>query len=100
MTSPSHAATQLTHDDIRRKRIKIRAWRRGLRELDILIGGFVDARLETLTHTEINALEGLLDLPDTELLSWLCGGALPPPEYDCDLLRQIIAFHTHSGPIH
>jgi antitoxin CptB len=100
MTSPPHADAQPAHDEIRRKRIKIRAWRRGMRELDILIGGFVDVRLEMLTHAEIDALEELLNLPDTQLLSWLCGGSLPPPEYDCDILHQIIAFHTHSGPIH
>ncbi|MCB1523121.1 MAG: succinate dehydrogenase assembly factor 2, partial [Rhodoblastus sp.] len=33
----------MTADDLdtRRRAIKIRAWRRGMREMDILIGGFV-----------------------------------------------------------
>jgi antitoxin CptB len=86
--------------DIRRRRIRIRAWRRGLRELDILLGGFVDARVETLGDADLAELEELLDLPDTELLSWLAGGAPPPPERDTALFRAIIAFHTHDGPIH
>jgi antitoxin CptB len=86
--------------DIRRRRIKIRAWRRGLRELDILMGGFVDARVDSLSEAELAELEELLELQDAELLNWLSGVAPPPPERDTALLRAIIAFHTHEGPIH
>ncbi|MEK4035522.1 succinate dehydrogenase assembly factor 2 [Methylocystis sp. IM2] len=86
--------------DIRRRRIKVRAWRRGMRELDILMGGFVDARVDALAEAELDELEALLDLPDAEVLSWLAGGAAPPPERDTALLRAIISFHTHDGPIH
>jgi antitoxin CptB len=86
--------------DIRRRRIRIRAWRRGLRELDILMGGFVDASVDALGDAELVELEELLDLPDAELLSWLAGGVAPPPERDTALLKAIIAFHTHDGPIH
>lgn len=89
-----------SESDIRRRRIRIRAWRRGMRELDILMGGFVDARIDVLSEPEVAELEELLDLPDAELLSWLAGGASPPPERDTALLRAIIAFHTHDGPIH
>lgn len=89
----------MNNEEIRRKRIRVRAWRRGMRELDILLGNFVDARLETLSPTALEALEVLLDLPDTELLSWL-SGTNPPREYDTELFREIITFHTHSGPIH
>lgn len=86
--------------DVRRRRIRIRAWRRGLRELDILMGGFVDARVDALSDSELSELEELLDLPDAEVLSWLAGGVTPPPERDTALLKAIIAFHTHDGPIH
>ncbi len=86
--------------DIRRRRIRIRAWRRGLRELDILMGGFVDARVDVLGDAELAELETLLDLPDAEVLSWLAGGVVPPPERNTALLKAIIAFHTHDGPIH
>jgi antitoxin CptB len=100
MTSLSSASEAAADDEIRRKRIRIRAWRRGLRELDILVGGFVDARLDTLAGGELDELESLLDLPDAELLGWLAGVTLPPPERDTPLLRKIVAFHTHAGPIH
>ena len=100
MTSFPLAGDTATDDEIRRRRIRIRAWRRGMRELDILIGGFVDARLEALGADELDELEALLDLPDAELLGWLAGVTSPPPERDTPLLRKIVAFHTHAGPIH
>lgn len=88
-----------TPEELRRRRIRIRAWRRGMRELEILLGGFVDAHLNALDAGELKELETLLDAPDAEVLSWLCG-VTPPPGRDTALLRAIIAFHTHAGPIH
>ncbi|QGM94910.1 succinate dehydrogenase assembly factor 2 [Methylocystis rosea] len=87
-------------DDMRRRRIRVRAWRRGMREMDILLGGFVDARVETLPAQALDELETLLDLPDAAVFQWLSGAEQPPAEHDTPLLRQIIAFHTHDGPIH
>ena len=100
MTSSPLADDTATEDEIRRKRIRIRAWRRGMRELDILVSGFVDARIDTLVSAELDELETLLDLPDAELLGWLAGVTQPPPERDTPLLQKIVAFHTHTGPIH
>lgn len=97
---PMDADNAPSEDDIRRRRIRIRAWRRGMREMDILMGGFVDARLHALTAGELDELERLLDLPDDELFRWLCGAEAPPTERDTPLLAQIKAFHTHEGPIH
>ncbi|MFN3389587.1 MAG: succinate dehydrogenase assembly factor 2, partial [Allosphingosinicella sp.] len=51
-------------EDIRRKRIRVRAWRRGMREMDILMGGFVEERLATLGEAELTEFEALLELPD------------------------------------
>ena len=100
MTSLPSAREAAADDEIRRKRIRIRAWRRGLRELEILIGGFVDASLDSLAPAELDELESLLDLPDAELLGWLAGVTPPPPGRDTPLLRKIVTFHTHAGPIH
>jgi antitoxin CptB len=87
-------------DDIRRRRIRVRAWRRGLREMDILMGRFVDARVEALPAEALAELETLLDLPDAAVFRWLSGAEPAPAEHDTPLLRQIIAFHRHDGPIH
>lgn len=86
-------------EDIRRKRIRMRAWRRGMREMDILMGSFVDARLAALAGPDLDEMERLLDLPDDALYRWLSGAEPAPQSHDTALLRQIIAFHSHSGPI-
>jgi antitoxin CptB len=86
--------------DIRRRRIRVRAWRRGMREMDLLLGSFVDSEIERLDGAEIAELEALLDVPDSDLFSWLCGTSPPPAPHDTPLFRKISAFHTHEGPIH
>jgi antitoxin CptB len=78
--------------DIRRRRIRFRAWRRGLRELDILLGGFVDAAVGSLDAIEIAALESLLDAEDEDVYRWLSRTAPVPPVHDTPLFRKIIAF--------
>ncbi len=86
--------------DLRRRRIRIRAWRRGMREMDIILGGFVDAALDGLDAADIAALEALLDVDDDVAFRWFSGAERPPPQHDTPLFRKIAAFHAHEGPIH
>ncbi len=57
----------------RRKRIRYRAWHRGTKELDLLIGSFVDGHLEDLNRAQLDRFEALLELPEPLLYSWLVG---------------------------
>lgn len=86
--------------DVRRRAIRIRAWRRGMREMDILIGGFVDAKLSALDERDITDLEVFLDAPDQRAFSWLAGSEPVPAEWDTPVFRKIVEFHRHNGPIH
>ncbi|MBN8995646.1 MAG: succinate dehydrogenase assembly factor 2 [Rhizobiales bacterium] len=78
---------------LRRRRLKFRAWHRGMQEVDILLGRFADAHLEGLDEDGLTGFEALLDVPDQDILAWISHQAEPPPEDDTPLLRQIIAFH-------
>src|SRR6202045_2487805 len=62
-------------DDLatRRKRLSFRAWHRGMREVDLLLGRFADAHLAELAADELSAFEALLDVPDQDVLAWLIG---------------------------
>lgn len=82
----------------RRKRLRFRAWHRGMRETDILLGTFCDGIIERLKEEEIAEFEHLLDVPDRDLMAWVMGENSPPPEHDTDFLRKLIAFHTHAHP--
>ena len=79
----------------RRRRIRFRAWRRGLRELDLLLGPFADAALDGLGEAELTGFEALLDLPDQSLVRWITGEEAVPAEHRTDLLLRVIAFHHH-----
>jgi antitoxin CptB len=77
--------------DPRRRRLLFRATHRGTHEADLLIGGFVAARIHTLSAHEIDALEEVLELPDTDLADWLTGRRPVPPEADSPMLRAMLA---------
>jgi antitoxin CptB len=73
----------------RRRRLLFRANHRGTRENDLLIGGFVSARLEQFTAEEIGLLEQIMELPDPLLAEWLTGRAPIPEEHDIPILRAM-----------
>ncbi len=81
----------------RRRRLLFRATHRGTHESDLLIGGFVAARLETLTAEDITALEALLETSDPVLADWLVGRADIPPEAETPMLREMRAAAGVAG---
>lgn len=84
--------------DARLEKLRYRAWRRGLREADLILGGFADARLASLNPVEIDAFEHLLDQTDHDLWDWIVGQTLAPATIDGPLLAQIRAFRVAGGP--
>ncbi|WP_417259312.1 succinate dehydrogenase assembly factor 2 [Celeribacter sp.] len=79
-----------THEH-RLKRIKIRAWRRGIKEMDLLIGGYADAHLADMNAEELDAFERLMDENDQDLLAWVTYQVETPEEFK-DMLAKIVAF--------
>ncbi|GAC1335096.1 MAG: succinate dehydrogenase assembly factor 2 [Beijerinckiaceae bacterium] len=86
--------------DIRRRRIRFRAWHRGIREMDLIMGGFADAELARLTGAELDQFEHLLDLSDPQVFAWLSGIEDVPGEEDNALLKKLRAFRVHEAPFH
>ena len=75
--------------DDRRRRILFRAWRRGVREMDLVMGRFADAHLPTMSQEELAEFERLLDVPDTQALAWIIGGEAPPREFMTPLFARL-----------
>jgi antitoxin CptB len=69
----------------RLSRLRYRSWRRGPREMDLMLGPFADRHLAAMNETELAAYERLLDESDPNLMTWLTGQAEPPPDMDRDL---------------
>jgi len=64
--------------DTRLKRLRFRAWHRGTREADLMIGGFFDAHHARWTATELDWFEALLEEQDVDIMAWAIG-SLPCP---------------------
>lgn len=79
-----------THEN-RLKRIKIRAWRRGIKEMDLLIGGYADAHLADMDVAQLDALEDLMDENDQDLLAWATGQQEVPEKFQPSL-KALLAF--------
>jgi antitoxin CptB len=86
--------------DPRRRKILLRCWRRGMREVDLLLGLFVDARIDALSEDELDQLEHFMEAQDADIFSWFAGTKPVDPAYDRPIFHQIKAFHTHNRPIH
>ena len=76
--------------DIRRKRLRYRASHRGTKEMDILLGRFVDTQLAGLSPAELDVFERLLEVPDQDLYGILVGDAAVPPALDNSLVQRVI----------
>jgi len=77
-----------------RKRLLFRCWHRGTREMDLLLGRFADAEIETLTDAELAELERLLEIPDPDLYAALTGDKALAPEYANRLFDRIKSFRA------
>lgn len=77
--------------DDRRKKLRFRAWRRGFREIDLILGAFADRNLDALDATGLDAFEALLQAPDQEVYAWIVGQEAAPAEHDTPTLALIRA---------
>jgi antitoxin CptB len=83
--------------DARRRRALFRAWRRGMREMDLVLGRFADANLPTMSEAELDQFERLLDLPDAEVFAWIAGDEPTPPAFDTPLFARLRAAPSEAG---
>lgn len=79
-------------EEERRKKLKFRAWRRGFREMDLLMGSFADTAIESMDAAGLDEFERLLGVPDWEVYAWLIGQKDVPDNHRGPVLDQLIAF--------
>ncbi len=79
--------------EIRRRKLRFRAWHRGMREMDLLFGRFADANIAALPVAELDQLEALMDLPDQDVFRWLTGEAATPQAFATPLMARLRAYH-------
>lgn len=82
--------------DYRLKRLKIRSWRRGTKEMDLVLGPFFDHCGAALDDRALDLYEALLAENDQDLYQWFSGQAAPPTEHRTIL--DVIRDHHAGSP--
>lgn len=67
--------------EARIKRMKIRAWRRGIKEMDLILGPYADTHLAGMSEAELDAFDALLKENDQDLYQWVSGQAAAPERF-------------------
>lgn len=75
-------------DEARRKRMRMRSWRRGTKEMDLILGPFADERLPEMDEDTLATFDVLLEENDQDLYLWVTG-AREGPEALQALLAEI-----------
>lgn len=84
--------------ETRIKRLRIRSWRRGTKEMDLLLGGFADGPAEkgglpALSNEELDLHEVLMDQNDNDLYLWVSGTTEVPSALQ-PAIDRVKAFHA------
>jgi antitoxin CptB len=82
--------------DARLKKLTFRAWRRGFREADLILGPFADRHVAELSERQLDEFERLLEVPDADLYAWIIGTAPAPEDYATDVLELIQDFRLFA----
>ena len=74
--------------EIVRKRLLIRSWRRGTKELDLILGRFSNNNVHSLEMAQLDLYERLLSNDDHVIYGWLFGKEESPKIFH-NLIKQI-----------
>ena len=64
--------------ETRLARLRMRSWRRGTREMDLILGPFADTAMARLEPAEVDAYEALVAENDQDLYLWISGRGEAP----------------------
>ena len=79
-----------------RKRLLWRATHRGIKEMDILVGGYAHRHLPAMSAVELSEFEVLLEIPDQDLLSWATHQEEVPSQFACAMLTAILTHRPET----
>lgn len=82
----------------RLKRLSMRSWRRGIKEMDIILGRFSDEKLAGLGGETLDLYDALLSENDQDLYQWVSGQVAAPARF-AELITQI-ADHAKTRAQH
>jgi len=86
----------VTETDMRAARLRklsFRAWRRGFKEADIILGNFADDMLPGMSDEELDIFEDLLEVPDQDLYGWIIERDPTPAEFQSVIMNKLNIYY-------
>ena len=90
---------ETTPAESRLRRLKFRAWHRGTREADYMIGCYFDHFHHEWGETELVWFETLIEEEDVDILAWALGTLSIPDEYAGPLMARMQLLDYVNVPI-
>ncbi len=78
----------ITRED-RIKRLRFRAWHRGTKEADLMVGGFFDRCHANWTDEEIGWFEAFIEEIDVEIMAWILGVEPVPARWAGPMMERM-----------
>ncbi|WP_174273287.1 succinate dehydrogenase assembly factor 2 [Sphingomonas bacterium] len=75
--------------EIRLKRLRFRAWHRGTKEADLMIGGFFDAFAEGWDEAATDWFEAFIEEQDVDIMAWAIGIQPVPPRWQGPMMTRM-----------
>ncbi len=73
----------------RKRRLLFRAWHRGIKELDLIFGNFVEANIQDFTDTECEWFESIFEEQDQEILEWITKDENVPEKFKGPMMDRL-----------
>ena len=77
--------------DNRRRRLVFRAWHRGIKELDLIFGNFVEANQQNFNADDCAWFESLFEEQDHDVLAWVTSGENVPEKFSGPMMTRLQA---------
>lgn len=85
--------TETEMKEARLRKLSFRAWRRGFKEADIILGNFADDMLPAMSAEELDIFEILLEVPDQDLYGWIIERDPTPAEFQSVIMSKLNIYY-------
>jgi len=86
LTYDPHKAIDLEN---RQRRLLFRSWHRGIKELDLIFGNFVEANGNSFDEADCEWFERLYEEQDHAILAWITSGEDVPEAFQCPMMDRL-----------
>ena len=85
--------TEVDERAARLRKLSFRAWRRGFKEADIILGNFADDHLDTMSDADLDTFEVLLEVPDQDLYGWIIEREPTPADFQSEIMKSLNTYY-------